>query len=52
MSSKLSLIFGWFIMHRSQLQIAIITIIFALAVAGMLVPQMRLFAEDAGGGGH
>ena len=52
MSNKLSLMAGWLIVHRSEIQFAVLAIVFALALVGMLAPQMRMLAEDAPGGGH
>ena len=52
MSIKLSLMAGWLIIHRLQVQIALVAIVvITLAVAGILAPQMRLFAGDMRGGG-
>jgi hypothetical protein len=52
MSNKMSMFVQWFIMHRSQIQIAITTIILVLLFLSLWIPQLRMLAEDAGGGGH
>ena len=52
MPTKYSLIISWLIAHRSQLQLVLITIIIALALLGVLAPQMRMLADGAPGGGH
>ena len=52
MSNRFSLIVAWLVIHRSQIQILMMTIVLLLFLVGALVPTLRLLAEDAGGGGH
>ena len=49
MSDKFSRLMLWLTFHRSQIQLLIITVIFALVLLSVLAPQMRMLAEDAGG---
>jgi hypothetical protein len=52
MSSRVAPVVSWLIIHRSQVQIVITTLIFALVLLSIVAPQVSLFAGDAPGGGH
>ena len=50
--ATLSLISGWIEMHRSQVRLAIAIMVLLLVTFSVFAPQLRMLAEDAGGGGH
>ena len=47
-----SLIVGWFVTHRAQVRFAILAVVLLLMAFSVFAPQLRMFAEDAPGGGH
>jgi hypothetical protein len=52
MSHRLSLFSRWLVLHRCQIQMAIIMIALALTFLSSAVPQFRTLAEEMPGGGH